>query len=67
MREAGIGKGIQKNPLPPKPESVDPTDQMWLHKAVVFAMLVPNAVAITLEERDRVQLSVPYADLWRRD
>ena len=65
VREVGIGKWMQKHPLPPKPPSVDPTEEipMWLHKAIKFAMLVPNAVAISLGDKGRVQLSVPYAIL----
>ena len=43
--------------------SVDPTKPEWLHKAIKFAMLVPNAVAISLGDKGRVRLSVPYADL----
>ena len=65
VREVGIGKWMQKHPLPPKPQSVDPTKDIsaWLHKAIKFAMLVPNAVAISLGDKGRVQLSVPYAIL----
>ena len=65
VREVGIGKWMQKHPLPPKPESVDPTREMWLDQAIKFAMLVPNAVAISLGDKGRVQLSVPYAILPR--
>ena len=43
--------------------AVDPTKPEWLHKAIKFAMLVPNAVAISLGDKGRVRLSVPYADL----
>ena len=32
VREVGIGKWMQKHPLPPKPESVDPRDEFWLHQ-----------------------------------
>ena len=65
VRAVGIGKWMEKHPLPPKPPSVDPTEEipMWLDKAIKFAMLVPNAVAISLGDKGRVQLSVPYAIL----
>ena len=62
VREVGIGRWLQQSPLPPK-QSVDPTKPQWLQKAIKFAMLVPNAVAISLGDKGRVQLSVPYADL----
>ena len=65
VRAVGIGKWMQKHPLPPKPPSVDPIGEipMWLHNAIKFAMLVPNVVAILLGDKGRVQLSVPYAIL----
>ena len=62
VREVGIGRWLQQNPLPSK-QSVNPAKAEWLQKAIKFAMLVPNAVAISLGDKGRVQLSVPYADL----
>ena len=63
VRGVGINMWLKGNPLPPKQDHVDPTEPKWLHKAIQFAMLVPNAVAISLGDKGRVQLSVPYANL----
>ena len=35
---AGIGKWMQKKTLPPKPESVDPTDQTWLKEIALESL-----------------------------
>ena len=61
VRDVGINMWLQGNPLPPK-QVVDPTEAAWLRKAIQFAMLVPNAVAMSLGDKGRVQLFVPYAD-----
>ena len=62
VREVGIDAWLKGNPLPPK-KIVDPGKPEWLHKAIQFAMLVPNAVVISLGDKGRAQLSVPCADL----
>ena len=51
VREVGIDTWLAQSPLPPK-QFVEPTEPAWLHKPCIqFAMLAPNAVAISLGDK----------------
>ena len=60
VREAGIGRWLQQSPK----QSVDPTKPEWLHKAIKFAMLVPNAVDFVGRQRPSTAVCAVCRPSW---